>query len=62
MVVSMVFRSVFELAMFVFIVWGIFHEDRLAAFERSAFAALRRRRLRVVKGQYTKKKYVRNWE
>lgn len=33
--------------MFAAVVWCIFHEDRLAAFERRVFCAVKRRKLRV---------------
>ncbi len=42
-------RTIFEILLVVALVWGIFHEDRLIAFEKRIVAAIRRRRLRVVK-------------
>ncbi|MBQ2286804.1 MAG: hypothetical protein U0K18_03275 [Acutalibacteraceae bacterium] len=51
MTFSMVLRTLFEILLFVLVVWGFFHEDRLAAFERRVFCALKRRRLRVVRTQ-----------
>lgn len=47
---SMLLRTVFEIAMFAAVLWGIFHEDMLAAFERKIACLLRRRRLKVIKG------------
>ena len=47
---SMLLRTVFEIAMFAAVLWGIFHEDRLAAFERKIACLVRRRRLKVIKG------------
>ncbi len=44
-----ILRTLFEIAMVVGLVWCIFHEDRLVAFEEKLLAVLRRKRLRVVK-------------
>ncbi len=46
---SMLLRTLFEIAMFAAVFWGIFHEDRLVAFEKRIICYIRRRRLRVVK-------------
>ncbi len=46
---SMLLRTLFEIAMFAAVLWGIFHEDRLVAFEKRIICYIRRRRLRVVK-------------
>lgn len=46
---SMLLRTLFEIAMFAAVLWGIFHEDRLVAFEKRIMCYIRRRRLRVVK-------------
>ena len=46
---SMLLRTVFEIVMFAAVLWGIFHEDRLVAFEKRIACLIRRRRLRVVK-------------
>ncbi len=46
---SMLLRTLFEIAMFAAVLWGIFHEDRLVAFEKHIICYIRRRRLRVVK-------------
>lgn len=43
-----IFRTLFEAAIVLFTVWGLFHEDRFIAFEERFFARLRRRRLKVV--------------
>ncbi len=45
----MILRTVFEIALFAAIIWGFFHEDRLAAFERRVFCSLRRKKLKVIK-------------
>ncbi len=55
MTLGMVMRTIFEAAMVLFVIWGIFHEDRLIAFERNLVAHLRRRKLRVVKPRYERK-------
>ena len=46
---SMLLRTLFEIAMFAAVLWGIFHEDRLVAFEKRIICYIRRCRLRVVK-------------
>lgn len=46
---AMILRTVFEFAMLATVLWGIFHEDRLVAFEKRIACLIRRRRLRVVK-------------
>ncbi len=46
---SMLLRTLLEIAMFAAVLWGIFHEDRLVAFEKRIICYIRRRRLRVVK-------------
>lgn len=45
--------TLLEIAGVIALVWCIFHEDRLVAFEEKVFAALRRKRLRVVKAERT---------
>ena len=47
---SMLLRTVFEIAMFAAVLWGNYHEDRLAAFERKKASLVRRRRRKVLKG------------
>ncbi len=59
MTIWMFVRTIFELFLFVAVAWGVFHEDRLIVFERGLIAALRRRRLHVVKAPYAKKKILR---
>lgn len=41
--------TLLEISAFLGLVWCIFHEDTLVAFEEKIFAAIRRKRLRVVK-------------
>ena len=44
-------QTIFEIVMVIAVLWCLFNEDKLIAFERRIFAAIRRRRLRVVKAQ-----------
>lgn len=48
MTLSMLLRTFFEIIMLAFVVWGIFHEDRLAAAEKRFLCNLRRKKLKVV--------------
>lgn len=48
MTFAMLLRTVFEILMFAFVAWGIFHEDRLAAFEKRFLCNTRRKKLKVV--------------
>ena len=43
--------TIFEILMVVAVVWCIFHEDRLIAFEEKLLSRFRRKRLRVVKAE-----------
>ena len=43
MTFAMLLRTLFEVLMFVAVVWCVFHEDRLAAFEKRVFCAVKRR-------------------
>lgn len=45
-----VLRSLFEVALVIAVLWGLFHEDRFVAFEEKLFAALRRRTFKVIRG------------
>lgn len=49
MTFAMILRTIFEILLFTAVIWGIFHEDRLIAFERRILSSLKRRRLKVVK-------------
>lgn len=42
-------QTLFEVILVVALVWGIFHEDKLIAFEKRLISNIRRRRLRVVR-------------
>ena len=48
MTFAMILRTLFEIFLFVAVIWGIFHEDRLAAFEKRILCNIKRRRLKVV--------------
>ena len=50
-----ILRTLFEIGMVALIVWCIFHEDRLVAFEEKVIARFRRELLQVVEGQNAKK-------
>lgn len=42
-------RTLFELILIATVIWCIFHEDKLIAFEKRVLCAIKRRRLKVVK-------------
>ena len=44
-------QTVFEVFLVVAVFWGIFNEDKLIVLEKRLFAAIRRRRLRVIKAK-----------
>jgi hypothetical protein len=44
-------QTVFEVFLVVAVFWGIFNENKLIVLEKRLFAAIRRRRLRVVKAK-----------
>ncbi len=48
MTFAMILRTIFEILLFAAVIWGIFHEDRLAAFEKRILCNIKRRRLKVV--------------
>lgn len=43
-------QTVFEVFLFAAVVWGIFNEGKLVAFERRLLSNIRRRRLKLVSG------------
>ena len=51
MSLGMIFSSIFEIALIGFTLWAVFHEDRIAAFEKQIFARFRRRKFRVIEGR-----------
>ena len=42
--------TIFEIAMTVFVIWAVFHEDAFVKFEERVVAHFRRRRFKVIKG------------
>ena len=49
MTFAMLLRTFFEILFFAAVIWGVFHEDRLAAFEKRILCNIRRRRLKLVR-------------
>ncbi len=49
MTFAMILRTFFEILLFAAVIWGVFHEDRLAAFEKRILCNIRRRRLKLVR-------------
>ena len=49
-----ILRTLFEIAMIAGLVWCIFHEDRLIAFEEKVMASFRRKRLRIVGNEHSR--------
>lgn len=47
-------KTLLEIAVAAFIIWGIFNEKRLVAFERKILSHFRRKRLRVIKSNNVK--------
>ncbi|MBR6533587.1 MAG: hypothetical protein IKT44_04095 [Clostridia bacterium] len=43
-----ILKTLFEIAMVAGLLWCIFHEDRLVAFEEKVMSGIRRKRLREV--------------
>ncbi len=44
-----VLKTLFEVALVLFTLWALFHEDRFVSFERRIAAAFRRRNIKAVK-------------
>ena len=44
-----ILRTLFEIAMVAGLLWCIFHEDRLVAFEEKVMAGFRRKRLHIAR-------------
>ena len=59
MTFAMLLRTLFEILLFVAVIWGIFHEDHLAAFEKRLICNLKRRRLKVVRSTPVRKQPAR---
>ena len=51
-------QTLFEIVMVIAVVWCLFNEDKLIAFERRIFSAIRRKRLRVVKSSIRNSQFV----
>ena len=49
MTFAMLLRTFFEILLFAAVIWGVFHEDLLAAFEKRILCNIRRRRLKLVR-------------
>ena len=45
-----ILTTIIEFAVGGFIIWGFWHEDKVTACERRIFAAIRRKKLKVIKG------------
>ena len=45
--------TLFEILGALALIWCIFHEERLVAFEEKVFASVRRRRMRVINTEHT---------
>lgn len=52
MTFAMILRTAAEIAVFAAVIWCIFHEDRLAAFEKRLLCTLRRKRLRLTRVEH----------
>ncbi len=59
MTLAMLLRTLFEFLLFAAVIWGIFHEDRLAAFEKRIFCTIKRRRLKVIEPSSCRKQPAR---
>ena len=59
MTFAMLLRTLFEILLFTAVIGGIFHEDRLAAFEKRILCNLMRRRFKVVRNTSVHKQPVR---
>lgn len=57
MSISDIIKSIVELTVIAFIVWGLFHEDRIVALEEKLFAYIRRKKFKIIKGsRYPRRK------
>ncbi len=50
--------SLLEISAIIGLIWCIFHEDTLVAFEEKLFARFRRKRLHIVKESHTNNRSV----
>lgn len=42
--------TIFEIAMVIFAIWSVFHEDLFIKFEEKIIAGFRRKKFRVIRG------------
>lgn len=50
MSLSFAFSTLFEIVLVALVFWGISNEDKLISLEKRIFASIKRRRLKVLKG------------
>lgn len=50
MSLAQVIRTIFEIALIVFTLWAVFHEDVFISFEERIIAAFKRKRFKIVNG------------
>lgn len=48
-----ILRSVLEVAVVIFTVWALFHEERFADFEEKIITRFKRKKLKVIKGDFS---------
>ncbi len=41
-------QSIFETVAVAFVIWGLFHEDKMVAFENRIFSNIKRKQLKLV--------------
>ena len=45
---SYLIQSIFETVAVAFVIWGLFHEDKMVAFENRIFSNIKRKQLKLV--------------
>lgn len=53
MSLGQIIRSIFEILLVGFIIWGVFNEDKFVRFEDKIAAYFRRKGFKVIKGNYS---------
>lgn len=48
MIFSYIIQSILETLAVAFVIWGLFHEDKMIAFENRFFSNIKRKKLKVV--------------
>lgn len=48
MSLSYLIQSIFETVAVAFVIWGLFHEDKMVAFENRIFSNIKRKQLKLV--------------